>query len=299
MVFTISFQSFPQKDTTIVNALTKNIVTVVDDVNGTNVTVGNNKGIEVITDNDGDTTRIRIGNRIFNVIEEDSGSKTQINITVEDKEEIERNPKMRGLYGGIGYGFNLFHTEDYNLYNGLGYGNFMDLHHTKSIAFNINFADFTFSDNNNIIGIVTGLGLSFMDFRFNEPVTITNENNLIVPQQLDPIGLKKSKLNVSYITVPLMLQIKTPFQLNRSHLYIAGGVIGGVNIGSHTKIKHETGKVKERGNFNINEFKYDLTARIGFRDICFFANYSMTPLFKEGEGPELYPLTIGISFPNF
>jgi hypothetical protein len=29
-----------------------------------------------------------------------------------------------------------------------------------------------------------------------------------------------------------------------------------------------------------------------------FVNYGMTPLFQERRGPELYPVTIGFSFPN-
>jgi hypothetical protein len=95
-----------------------------------------------------------------------------------------------------------------------------------------------------------------------------------------------------------MLEVKTPFRHSGSSLYLAGGVIGGVNIGSHTKIKYENNKEKEKRNFNINPFKYDLTGRIGFGDFCIFVNYSMTSLFKIDKGPELYPLTVGISFPN-
>jgi hypothetical protein len=96
-----------------------------------------------------------------------------------------------------------------------------------------------------------------------------------------------------------MLEIKTPLRMGSSKLYIAGGVIGGLHIGSHTKIKYKNDKEKARGNFNLNPFKYELTGRIGFGDFCVFANYGMSPLFKDGKGPELYPLTVGISFPNF
>jgi hypothetical protein len=57
-------------------------------------------------------------------------------------------------------------------------------------------------------------------------------------------------------------------------------------------------KEKYKSNFHINQWKYDLTARLGFGDVCIFANYSMTSIFKDGQGPEIHPLMIGISFPN-
>ncbi|MDD4109262.1 MAG: outer membrane beta-barrel protein, partial [Prolixibacteraceae bacterium] len=115
---------------------------------------------------------------------------------------------------------------------------------------------------------------------------------------LDPEGLKKSKLNISYITAPLLLEVKTPLRMGTSNLYISGGVIGGLNIGSHTKYKYKNDKEKARSNFNLNQFKYDLTGRIGIGDFCVFVNYGMTPLFKNNQGPELFPVTFGFSFPN-
>jgi hypothetical protein len=123
-------------------------------------------------------------------------------------------------------------------------------------------------------------------------------NGIVVPVSLDPEGLKKTKLNVTYLTAPLMLELKTPLRMGHSRLYLAGGVIGGVNIGSHTKYKYRNDKEKSRSNFNLNQFKYDITGRIGFGDFCIFVNYGMTPLFKEGRGPELHPVTFGFSFPN-
>ena len=95
-----------------------------------------------------------------------------------------------------------------------------------------------------------------------------------------------------------MLEVKTPLRMGGSRLYLAGGVIGGINLGAHTKYKYNKDKEKYRSNFNLSPFKYELTGRIGFGDFCVFANYSLSPLFKDGKGPELYPLMIGISFPN-
>jgi hypothetical protein len=148
--------------------------------------------------------------------------------------------------------------------------------------------------------VVTGLGLSSNDYTFDRPLTIAkeSENGKIIPVSLDPEGLKKSKLNVWYLTAPMMLEIKTPLRMGNQRLYLAGGVIGGLNIGSHTKVKYKNDKDKSKGNFNLSPFKYELTGRIGFGDFCIFANYGMSPLFKDLKGPVLKPITIGFSFPN-
>jgi hypothetical protein len=187
------------------------------------------------------------------------------------------------------------------MYNSsLGYGEFFDLIPGKSLTWNLNFAEWAFKNEANNFALVTGLGFSFSDYTFDRTITIEKENGdgRIVPVGLNPEGLKKSKLNVTYLTAPLMLEVKTPLRMGGSRLYIAGGVIGGLNIGSHTKYKYQKDKEKFRSNYHLNPFKYELTGRLGFGDFCLFANYSLSPLFKDGKGPELYPLMIGISFPN-
>ncbi len=288
-----------QTDTTKVGTKNKNVVTVIENGEKVSVKVGNDKGMEVITDDWGDTTHVRVGRRTFRVIEGGNGTHVRI-----DKEEREKNwtGSFNPHWAGLEFGINMFHQADYSLYHELSTvpEDFMDLHHGKSITVNLNFAEWAFKNEANNFGLVTGLGFSFMDFTFDQPLTIEKEggDGIIMPVDLNPDGLKKSKLNVSYLTAPLILEVKTPLRMGNSRLYLAGGVIGGLNIGSHTKFKYKGDKEKLRSNFNLNSFKYDLTGRIGFGDFCVFVNYGMTPLFKTNRGPELQPVTFGISFPN-
>ncbi|MCG6190725.1 outer membrane beta-barrel protein [Maribellus maritimus] len=290
----IVMNAFAQRDTTEVKMLKKNVVTVVENEDGTKVKVGNDRGVEVITDDWGDTTHIRIGRRTFDVV--DNWNGTHINVSKEPREK-HWSGSFNPHWAGIEVGMNMFYDTDYSLYGG---DEFFDLIPGKSLTWNFNFAEWAFKNERNNFGLVTGLGFSFSDYTFDRAITIEKENGdgMIVPVPIDPDGLKKSKLTMSYLTAPLIFEIKTPLRMGGSRLYVAGGVIGGINIGSHTKYKYRKDKEKLRSNFNINTFKYELTGRIGFGDLCIFANYSMTPLFSDGKGPELYPLMIGISFPN-
>jgi hypothetical protein len=58
-------------------------------------------------------------------------------------------------------------------------------------------------------------------------------------------------------------------------------------------------KAKNYDDYYMNPFKWDATARIGWRFINLFATYSVNTLFKKDKGPELYPWTLGITFVNF
>ena len=76
---------YAQTDTTKVEMGRKNVVTVIENVESTHVKVGNDKGIEVVTDDRGDTTHLRIGRRTFKVIEGNNGTYVKFG-----KEESDR-----------------------------------------------------------------------------------------------------------------------------------------------------------------------------------------------------------------
>jgi hypothetical protein len=285
-----------QTDTTEVKVLKKNVVTVVEDNDKVHVTVGNDRGIEVITDEWGDTTNIRIGRRSFKVIDGNNGTYVKV-----DKEVRKKNwsGSFNAHWAGLEVGMNTMYKTDYSLYAGEENPEFFELNPGKSLSWNLNFAEWAFKNERKTFGIVTGMGISFNDYAFDLPITIEKENGFgkIIPVPLD--NVKKSKLHVNYLTAPLMLEVKTPLRMGSSRLYLAGGVIGGLYLGSHTKYKlNNNNKEKIKSNYHINQWKYDITGRIGFGDFCVFANYSMTSLFKDGKGPEMHPLMIGISFPN-
>jgi hypothetical protein len=292
LISIFAVQLMAQDDSTKIKVFDKNIVTVVDDGKGTQVKVGNDNGIEVVTDDWGDTTKVRIGSRTFKVVDDYNGTHIRVEREPRDKKWTGH---FNAHWAGLEWGVNILQKTDYSLYDS---DQFMDLNHGKSITLNLNFAEWAFKNEANNFALVTGFGFSFMDFAFDNPITIEKYNGKIVPININPNGLKKSKLNITYLTAPLILELKTPLRLDGKRVYLGAGIIGGLNIGSHTKYKYKQDKFKDKSNYYINQFKCDITGRIGFGDFCIFANYSMTPLFKENKGPEMYPLTVGFSFPN-
>lgn len=294
---------FAQTDTTEVKVLKKNVVTVVEDDDKVHVVVGKNEGVEVLTDEWGDTTHVRVGRRTFKVIDGNSGTYVKVE---KDMNRQKWSGRFNPHWAGLEVGPNMVGRSDYSFYEGTEYeqyGEFLDFNPGKSLTWNLNIMEFAFKNERKTFGVVTGLGFSFTDYAFNDPVTIEKEDGYgpIIPVdiRMEDKSVRKSKLHVNYLTVPLFLEVKTPLRMGSSRLYLAGGVIGSLYLGSHTKYKyHGGGKYKTKGGYHINQWKYELTGRIGFGDFCIFANYSMTSLFKDNKGPEIYPLMIGVSFPN-
>jgi hypothetical protein len=124
---------------------------------------------------------------------------------------------------------------------------------------------------------------------------------------------------VSYMTVPLIFEFQTNNKSRVNSFHIGLGVVGGLRIGTHTKVKFESKhasyqlidandpsqisptfvsgqqKMKEHSDFYLNPVKLDATARIGWGWINLFATYSLTPMFRENRAPELYPWSVGIT----
>ena len=241
---------------------------------------------------DHDTTNIRIGIVDIEVIDHDHG--TDYN-WCNHKHRKDRSGKFDGHWEGAELGFNGFEKPDYRLYDG---NEFMSINQDKSMEFNLNFYEVNIGLYKSYVGLVSGIGLSFNSYQFENPYTLRRESDLTEAVLLTYDDLSKSKLAISYLQVPLLFEFQLPVNQREGRVYVNAGVIGGVKIGSHTKVKHGDIKDKDYGGFNINSFKYAATARIGYKEIGLFATYSLTPLFESGKGPELTPFTIGISFSN-
>ncbi len=247
-----------------------------------------------------DTTTIRMGKKEIIIIE--SGNDNHVDIKKPDAEDDEAENdgnKFNGHWAGFELGVNGFTDEDYSRYDGL---EFMELNQSKSLEVNLNFIEYNIGLQKckNNIGLVTGMGVSYNNYKFESPYTIRKVDGIIEPLALFPAdSYEKSKLTVAYLTVPLMLEFQVPVNNGSNKLFVSGGIIGGLNIGSHTKVKWDDKKEKERGGFNINPFKYAAICKVGLKDISLYASYNLSPLFKEDKGPELTPFTIGISLINF
>lgn len=240
------------------------------------------KKIVVITD---DSVRVRVGDRDIEF--DDDGVKMK---------KGHKKPKFDGHWQGFELGVNGLLKVDNTLDMPDGYKN-MELNYRKSTGVNINLLEQNFNLCRQHLGLVTGLGLSWNNYRFDDNVVLSTVNDNLKAEKDATKDYEKSKLVVSYLTVPLMLEYQTNSKAKANSFHIGGGVVGGLRIGSHTKVVYNDGgrqKDKERDDFYLAPFKVDAIAKIGWGKINLFGTYALTELFRENKGPQVYPFAIGI-----
>ncbi len=271
----------------------KTIYQNVDNGNKTRVMIGNKPLMEII-END-DTVVIRMGKKGIKIIETPDGSTIKVVKEETNKsQEKKKKRKFKGSWKGISFGMNNYLTPDFQYTN-----NFLNVYDGKSWNINFNIMQYSasFSHSGNV-GLVTGLGVRLNDYKFSGNNNITKDSSGYIVGLPYPQNLKVSKLNVGYITVPLLFEIQTGHYHNGFRM--AFGVVGSLKVRSYTRIKwYENGKKaknKIRGDYNISPLDYALTARFGVSNLDIYANYSMVPLFKKDQGPEVYPFAIGLGW---
>ena len=146
---------------------------------------------------------------------------------------------------------------------------------------------------NHRIYVSMGLGLQMYNFRFNKPITYVNETTPMVVT--DTLHFSKNKVGLTYLTVPLMVTMKTKLAKDLWVVYGAG-VTAGYRIASWTKqVSHELGKQKNHDQFNFNNFNSCVTAEVGVEGYFrLYASYQLTALHENIL--DQHPYCIGVRF---
>jgi len=275
-------------------------VEVIETPESTKVTLGQNEVF--IVEENGDTVRVVLGSRGISIVEGDEGTVVKV-MEMDDVASYKKKrhrKKFRAHWAGIEVGLNNYVTSDFSM-TLPPEDRYMDLNTGKSWNWNINFIDYGFGLGTDKVGIVSGLGFEFVNYNFDGQNSIRKNPDTGVTEEYVPDyagNITKSKMNITYLTAPLLLEFQIPAP--RSRIYISTGVIGGLKLWSNTKMKYtvsgEKSKEKAKGDYNLSPLRWGLTARMGYRALGFYANYYMTSLFKTDMGPELYPFEVGLAF---
>jgi len=275
-------------------------VEVIETPEQTRVTLGKNEVI--IVEENGDTVIVGLGSKGISIVEAEDG--VQINVLdMEEKKSAHKEMRKKRFdahWAGLEVGLNNYLTPDNSLVLPPG-EEFMDLNTGKSWNWNLNIADFGIGLGTSFVGIVSGLGFEFINYNFDGQNGIIKDpgtGNTV--EYIPPYEgfITKSKLNITYLTAPLLLEFQIPAG-HQGRIHFSAGVIGGLKLWSNTKIKYteagDKSKEKNKSDFNLSPLRWGVTARVGYKEVSLFANYYMNSLFKPGMGPELYPFSIGLA----
>jgi hypothetical protein len=179
---------------------------------------------------------------------------------------------------------------------------------TKFISGGINFSLlYEFNIIGAHLGIAPGLGYSVSSVKSNSMVEFLYDTGTYDVSYTDLIPstlYAKSKLSTSYLEIPVEIHIHVkPNERGKSFL-IAPGFRAGLLVGDFWKYKPNQSpggvtKAKLFGIKNISEVHYGISLRLMYYKFGLFGYYSLSSLFEEGKGPDITPVSFGITVSPF
>lgn len=157
-----------------------------------------------------------------------------------------------------------------------------------------------------------GLGTERLAFKKNYHLA---NNDGVVGVDTTFALIKRNKLVLTYLDIPLEVRFHPGGTEEGEGFFIGAGVIGGIRLEAHTKIRYEqNGKSrtdKLRSNFGLNDIRYGVQLRVGWKGANFFFKRYFSETFRRDQAlvdPDFNPTgqffnptttTIGINFTGF
>lgn len=141
-----------------------------------------------------------------------------------------------------------------------------------------------------------GLGLEMYNFRYKNDISYSDNPPSIFR---DSVQFSKNKLFVDYVTVPFMINLNTSPDKKRG-FSLSAGVSAGYKIGSRNKqISDERGKQKEKGDFDLDPWRFAYVAEMGIGPVRLYGSYSINALHAQETGMKQYPYVVGLRLSNW
>lgn len=178
------------------------------------------------------------------------------------------------------------------------------LNTTKSINVNIWFFMQQFNLIKHHVNLKYGLGLELNNYRYKSAISYLEKNPFepaLTPAPVvirDSVSFSKNKLAADYLTVPFMLNFRTsPYDGNRG-LSVSLGVSAGYLYSQRNKqVSEERGKQKNKGNYDLEQFKFSYIAELGLGPVKLYGSYTPKSIYEKGM--DIRPYTLGFRFSNW
>lgn len=183
-------------------------------------------------------------------------------------------------------GANMLVDTDYSMYSPED-ANALMFSSTKNInySFNVCTLNVPLTTSRSLV-FSMALGFTIEDYMFNDNYTFKCQDGMMRPVALEG-SIKNSKFNTSYVHLPLILD------WNIKHdLFFAAGV--NLDILMSTQVRYKFPKTIIQERVTVNPVQVGVTARVGWKRLYGYVNYSFIDLFREGTGPKGKRLSAGV-----
>lgn len=262
---------------------------------------------------------IQTKRKVITILTEDRDTSTDtIDVAQRLKDARDDRRNTFTYWAGLDLGVNTLLGPDNDADLG-GDAEFMTIDNGRSRFFAINFLEQKINFGTHHVGLLTGIGLEFTNYHLKNNVQLAYNADSVFGVPLDTPELRKNKLRQTGLRVPLMLEFNTkraPLPTEeeilarkakgynaKGNVHLAVGVVGSWYFDTMYKQKYrmdgDRRKVNDNGDYLLLPYRAAASVRVGYGSFNLFAEYALTPLFRDGQGPELTPFNIGITLIGF
>ena len=257
--------------------------------------------------------------RIGGIIIVKNGKKDKdVNITMGRKDkEKKKNANVSTNWWIVDVGFNNY-TDKTNYATAGSYlvnkpgapalnGNDFKLRTGKSVNVNIWFFMQRLNLIEHHVNLKYGVGLELNNYRYKS--NISYKESGLIPYTAgtqtnapfifrDSIAFSKNKLATDYLTVPMMLNFVSNPNSRKKGISLSAGVSAGYLFSQRNKQKSaERGKDRNKGDYDLNTFKFSYVAELGLGPVRFYGSYSPKSIYNHSL--DMRPYTVGFRFSNW
>ncbi len=199
------------------------------------------------------------------------------------------NKKKSPHWAGFGMGF--LNYDDTGIPNGAAMM-------SNSLYYSLNIAEVSLPIFCNNFMFVSGIGMDWHRYRYEDSnVALVKEEGFASFEEPQAgINYKKSKLNINYFTIPLLLEYQLPTR--NTEIYISAGVVGYLKYASNSKVEYLVDGSKQKRNLgkdlNINPVDLRYRLQVGIENVSIVGTYAPFSLFPEDKGPKLNSYSLGM-----
>jgi hypothetical protein len=154
------------------------------------------------------------------------------------------------------------------------------------------------------VNLKYGFGIELNNYRYKSAINY-NEGG-VVPYTAntltnapfifrDSILFSKNKLAADYATIPLMLNFVTNPDDRKKSVKLSLGISMGYLYNLRNKqVSDERGKLKNRGDYDLEQFKFSYVGELGLGPVMFYGSYSPKSMYERSM--DIRPYNLGFRF---
>ncbi len=170
------------------------------------------------------------------------------------------------------------------------------IHQGSNVFIQYNFA----VGNSKTISFAAGVGIDNHNMYSNARIANIKADTIVFVPINNDIKYKRSKINLVSISAPLELKfrwktgiklgigMRIGYMIDSKEKYVGNTPEGGPRVNEKTK-----------GLYNLENLTFGPTLRFGYKFINIYGHYQINSIFQTGHGPQINPISVGITITPF